>query len=96
MSRRLMEIIAAISGTITLIGSIIWVITAADENGVVHFEGNEMYVYTFLVLGLIGMVTGSIALKATNEKGDKINKKTLISGVIFAAIFLVWRLSVTL
>jgi hypothetical protein len=96
MSKRLLEVVAVICITITLIGSTIWVITAADENGVVYFKGNEMYVYTFLTLGLIGMITGSIALRATNESGNKVSKKTIVSGLAVAVIFLLWRLSVTL
>ncbi|MBT2638877.1 hypothetical protein [Bacillus sp. ISL-39] len=96
MSKKLLTFISGIFLTVTLVGSFIWVFSAADENGRIQLEGNENYVYLMLLLGIIGFVTGSIALKATNEEGDTISKKTVFFGLALAAIFFLWRLSVTL
>lgn len=96
MSKKLLGIISGVLGSTTILGAIIWAYNAADENGTVHLEGNENYAYLFLTLGILSLITGSIALRATNEKGDKISKKAIISGLALALFFFIWRLSVTL
>ncbi|MBT2680685.1 hypothetical protein J7E38_16870 [Bacillus sp. ISL-35] len=96
MSKKVLTYITAIIIPVTLISGIIWAFNAADADGTIHLEGNETYAYLFLGLSITGLITGSIALKATNEKGDKISKKTILSGLALAAIFFLWRLSVAL
>ena len=87
MSKKLLTFISGVFLTVTLVGSFIWVFSAADENGSIQLEGNETYVYLLLLLGIIGFVTGSIALKATSEEGETISKKTVFSGFGWLFIF---------
>lgn len=97
MSKKVLTYITAIIISITLIGGSIWILNAeTNEDGNIPFEGNETFAYLFLGLSITGLITGSISLKATNEKGDKISKKTVLSGLALAAIFFLWRLSVAL
>lgn len=96
MSKKLLTIITGIIITVTLIGGSIWILSAADETGNIQYEGNEDIFYIFLGLSLLGLITGSIALRATNEEGDIISKKSVLSGLALAAIFFIWRLSVAL
>ncbi|WP_144475376.1 hypothetical protein [Cytobacillus oceanisediminis] len=96
MSKKVLTYITAIVIPVTLIWGILWAFNAADEDGTIHLEGNEPYAYLFLGLSITGLITGSIALRAMNEKGDKISKKTVFSGLAVAAIFFLWRLSVSL
>ncbi|MBT2680686.1 hypothetical protein J7E38_16875 [Bacillus sp. ISL-35] len=97
MSKKVLTYITGIIISITLIGAFIWIFTVdADADGNIPYEGNETYFYLFLGLSITGLITGSISLKATNEKGDKISKKTLLSGLAFAVMFFLWRLSVSL
>lgn len=96
MSKNLLSIISGTLGVSTILGALIWAYTAADENGTVHLEGNENYAYLFLALGILSLITGSIALRATNEQGDRISKKAIFSGLALAVFFFIWRLSVTL
>jgi hypothetical protein len=96
MSKKLLTIITGIIITVTLIGGSIWILSAADETGNIQYEGNEDIFYIFLGLSLLGLITGSIALRATNEEGDIISKKSVLSGLALAAIFFIWRLSVSL
>jgi hypothetical protein len=97
MSKKVLTYITAILIPGTLIGGIIWVLNAdADGDGTIYLEGNETYANLFLGLSITGLIAGSILLKATNEKGDKISKKTILAGLGFAAMFFLWRLSVAL
>ena len=97
MSKKVLTYITAILIPGTLIGGIIWAFNAdADGDGIIHLEGNETYAYLFLGLSITGLMAGSILLKATNEKGDKISKKTIIAGLALAAMFFLWRLSVSM
>jgi hypothetical protein len=97
MSRKMLTYITAILIPGTLIGGIIWALNAdSDGDGIIYLEGNETYAYLFLGLSITGLVTGSILLKATNEKGDKISKKTILTGLAFAVMFFLWRLSVSM
>ena len=96
MSKKLLTIITGIIITVTLVGGSSWILTAADETGNIQYEGNEDIFYIFLGLSLLGLITGSIALRATNEEGDVVSKKSLLSGLALAAIFFIWRLSVAL
>ncbi|MBT2642282.1 hypothetical protein J7I80_08600 [Bacillus sp. ISL-41] len=96
MSKKLLTIITGIIIVGTLTGAIIWAISEADENGVIYLEGNENIAYIFLGLSILGLITGSISLRATNDEGDIISKKSVLSGLALAVIFFIWRLSVAL
>ena len=96
MSKKLLTAITGIIISVTLVGGFIWIFSAADENGNIQYEGNENFFYIFLSLCILGMITGSIALRATNDEGDIVSKKSVLSGLALAAIFFIWRLSVAL
>jgi hypothetical protein len=97
VSKKVLTYITGIIISVTLIGGSIWILNAeTNEDGNIPYEGNETYFYLFLGLSITGLITGSIALRATNEKGDKISKKTILSGLAFAVMFFLWRLSVSL
>lgn len=87
MSKKLLTIITGIIIVCTLTGAIIWAISEADENGKIYLEGNENIAYIFLGLSILGLITGSISLRASNEEGDIISKKSVLSGVALATIF---------
>ncbi|MBT2680688.1 hypothetical protein J7E38_16885 [Bacillus sp. ISL-35] len=53
-----------------------------------------MYAIIFLVLA--SLITGAISLRASIEKGDKISRKAVLSGLAVAGIIFLWRLSVTM
>jgi hypothetical protein len=76
MSEKVLTYITGIIISVTLIGSSIWILTAeADADGNIPFEGNETYAYLFLGLCITGMITGSIVLRATNEKATRLAKR---------------------
>ncbi|WP_079504971.1 hypothetical protein [Mesobacillus jeotgali] len=97
MSEKVLTYITGIIISITILGFFLWIYNVeANADGNIPYEGNETYFYLFLGLCIAGLITGSISLKATNEKGDKISKKTILSGLAFAVMFFLWRLSVSL
>ncbi len=78
-------------------GFLVWAfLIAENKNGIIPLEGNETIAYTFLTLCLIGMVTTGISISADKEKGNKVSKKAVISGLAIAVSFFLWRLAVAL
>jgi hypothetical protein len=63
---------------------------------VIPVKGNELILYTFLVLALLGMITTGISTSASNEEGKKVSKKAILSGLTIAVFLFIWRLAVTL
>ena len=59
-------------------------------------KSNELILYTFLVLALLGMITTGISTSASNEEGKKVSKKAILSGLTIAVFLFIWRLAVTL
>jgi hypothetical protein len=96
MSKKILGYLSSILGVVTIIGVLVWGYYAKDENGIVHLEGNEMYAAIFLVLASLALITGAISLRASIEKGDKISRKAVLSGLAVAGIIFLWRLSVTM
>lgn len=95
MSKKVLGYISGITVLVTIPAFFIWAYFAKDENGKVQLEGNELIAYIFLALSLLAVTTGSIALRATNENSKKVSKKTIISGLAVAVIFVLWRLSLS-
>ena len=96
MSKKILGYLSGILGVVTIIGTLIWAYYAKDEKGVVHLEGNELYASIFLMLASLTLIFGSISLRASIEKGDKISKKAVLSGLAVAGIIFLWRFSVTM
>jgi hypothetical protein len=63
---------------------------------VIPVKSNELILYTFLVLALLGMITTGISTSASNEEGKKVSKKAILSGLTIAVFLFIWRLAVTL
>jgi hypothetical protein len=63
---------------------------------VIPVKSNELILYTFLVLALLGMITTGISTSASNEEGKKVSKKAILSGLTIAVFLFIWRLAVAL
>jgi hypothetical protein len=63
---------------------------------VIPVKSNELILYTFLVLALLGMITTGISTSASNEEGKKVSKKVILSGLTIAVFLFIWRLAVAL
>ncbi len=50
MSKKLLSFIAGVSGTIAIIGTLVWGYFAQDETGTIRLEGNENYSYILFAL----------------------------------------------
>ncbi|WP_079504967.1 hypothetical protein [Mesobacillus jeotgali] len=95
MSKKVLSYISGITVLVTIPAFFIWAYFAKDQHGKVHLEGNEFTAYLFLALSLLAVTTGSIALRGTKENNNKVSKKTVLSGLAVAVIFVLWRLSLT-
>lgn len=96
MSKKSLDIFSGVTILGTLIAFFVWAYFEQNENGKIYLEGNENIALIFLLLGIVGSVTGFISLRSMNDEGETISKKTVISGITIAVIFMLWRLSVTI
>jgi hypothetical protein len=92
VKKRTLTPIAFIYNTIVFGGFFLWGYFVQKEEGVINPSKHEIPLIIFVAFMLIGVVLAGIDFSGEKEKGKKISRKTVITGVSIAVLFLVWRI----
>jgi hypothetical protein len=91
LDKKLLSSISGIYVVLVIGGFFTWAFSVRQPDGTIDILKYMDIVLIFLGLIFIGVILAGISLAAVNEKSSKIGKKTIISGLAIALVFLVWR-----
>ena len=80
-----------IYNVIALGSLIIWIFSAQGPAGTINPRDHAETLMTFLVVLLIGAVLAGINFAGVGEESTKVNKKTILAGLTFGIVFVLWR-----
>ncbi|WP_079504965.1 hypothetical protein [Mesobacillus jeotgali] len=91
MKKNTMKSISYIYNILVFGSFFIWGFSVQSEEGLVYPAEHKFLLTIFLILMFIGMVLAGVNLSSVKEKGDAITRKTWITGIIMAFIFIIFK-----
>ncbi|MBT2642283.1 hypothetical protein J7I80_08605 [Bacillus sp. ISL-41] len=74
----------------------IYAFNVADENWNIDFEEQKNNIYIFLALSFVAVILTAVDAAGVRENSKNVGKKAIYGGLSLAALFVVWRLLVTI
>ena len=96
MKKNTLFVITWLYGILLVISFVIYAYHVADENWTINTEEQRTNLTTFAVAIFFALILYSINAVTHREEGDTVKKNHVYAGLSIAAIFIVWRLSVTI
>ncbi|MEK3799152.1 hypothetical protein MHI18_13110 [Peribacillus sp. FSL H8-0477] len=91
MKKSLFSKLAYLYSSIVFVAFLIYVFSIADENWTVDFQKHKTFFTLFFGLFIISAILLGINLVSNKDKKDKIQGKTIVSGLTLVVFFIVWR-----
>lgn len=74
----------------------VWAYDVEKESGVIDPKDHQTTLIIFVAFMIVGLILAGIDFSSEKEKGNKITRKSVITGVTIALLFLVWRVFMSL
>jgi hypothetical protein len=68
----------------------IWGFSVQNEKGLVYPGEHKLLLTIFVTLMFIGMILAGVNLSSVKEKGNSINRKSWITGIVIAFVFIIF------
>ncbi|MEC2057618.1 hypothetical protein I6J18_12425 [Peribacillus psychrosaccharolyticus] len=91
MKKSLFAKLAYLYSFIVFATFLIYAISVADDNWTVDFKEHKTFLTIFFGLFIISAILLGINLISNKDKKDKIQGKTIVSGLTLVVFFIVWR-----
>lgn len=69
----------------------IWGFSVQNDEGLVYPSEHKLPLTIFITLMIIGMVLAAVNLSSVKGKGDSINRKSWIAGIVIVLLFIVLK-----
>ncbi|MDZ5474416.1 hypothetical protein SM124_22230 [Bacillus sp. 31A1R] len=96
MKKKTFTIVTYIYYFVLIISFSIYAFRVTDENWEVDFQEQKMNLLYFAILFFIAVILTSIDGAGVRDKGTTISIKTIIGGLGIAAIFLTWKILISI
>lgn len=73
----------------------IWGFSVQNDEGLVYPSDHKLLLTIFITLMIIGMVLAGVNLSSVKGKGDSINRKSWIAGIVIVLLFIILRVAST-
>lgn len=91
MNKSLFSKLAYLYSFFVFVGFLIYLFSVADNNWAVDFQEHKTFFTLFFGLFIFSAILLGISLISKKDKKDKIQGKTIVSGLTLVVFFIVWR-----
>ncbi|WP_210367645.1 hypothetical protein [Bacillus sp. REN3] len=96
MKVRNFELSVYVYNTIVVGSFFIWGYSVQEEEGLIVPSEHELLLVIFIFFMFIGLILAGMNLSSIKEKGEKVSRKMVLTGLCIALLFLIWRIMMSI